>query len=555
MKKWLSILLTVLMAMQAVPAFATASISIADITYTRPGERAVCTELKALARKIRAADSYEEAAACVEAAAKLYHEVDDMYILAHVTDSGRERDRIDSIYSSVFVEYQDFIYEAMRTEYAQALREAFPVDLASYHWDLLPPTSEIKTLLERETRCAQRCADLLYDSTITYQKERYTLGELYYLDDDDYEEAAERWYDKYYDALLEAYAQLIGVRNDLAKARGYSNYADMCFDQMEVGYTAAMLSDFLADVLSEIVPVQDRLYYEEGGYYDADVSMRLRDFLPEAAELLEDLSPQFGECFREMVALGNYYWDQDYAQESHGVTYYMATYDLPVVAFTYDDDLYGMITVVHEFGHYYETVRMGNRSIINLDVAEIHSMAMELLFSRRIDQLDARKGYTLAYDTLAGTLDSLVNFSSSASIELALYCLPEEELTVENMKRIGESYWLAYGFASEDTPVEACDWIAYDSLFYQPFDGLWYSIAAVAALDIWEIALEDEAEAIARYEALIDAEPKNIIEATDALGVKSIFSPGRMERLAELLIDEFLEGDWRPTKGWVPKAS
>lgn len=248
-----------------------------------------------------------------------------------------------------------------------------------------------------------------------------TLRDIDWVDSErDWKSAKQKWYDTHYDVLLDTYIELVRTRGELAQARGYSDYAEMAFAEYELGYTPEMLQRLLDDLAVYLVPVQDRFYYDLGGYYDADVTV------------------------------------------------------------------------------------------------------------------------------------SLDGFMDSARVQV--YRLPPDELTPSMVHNIARRVYDEYGYLFGEYEFETNAWLTESELYYAPFNTLCYSLAGIVAFDLWGIARTDEARAVALYDLLVESNPANIEAATTAIGVDSLFAPGRMRTLAALIKEHLLDATWTTESGAIPDS-
>ena len=211
-----------------------------------------------------------------------------------------------------------------------------------------------------------------------------------------------------------------------------------------------------------------------------------------------------------------------------------------------DDDL---LTMRHEAGHAFHSLAterawpLLKHGVDRMEVAELASFGMELLTLPVLerarggfyDAADAKRSEALLLDRVFGLLVSICQIDA---IQHWIYQQPAESLTVEGIDAAWDA--IAERF---DTGV---DWSGLGRartkgwhvihLFQFPFYYLEYGLAYLGALQLYERALRDPAEALAGYKRMLGLGGTRPIDALfAAAGLEFGFDRPLVARLAELV--------------------
>ena len=133
---------------------------------------------------------------------------------------------------------------------------------------------------------------------------------------------------------------------------------------------------------------------------------------------------------------------------------------------------------------------------------------------------------------MADSLCLYVEQAAYAQFEMALYDLPEEELTAENIRnlyrQVGENYGFdSYGFDDRD-------FITVTHYFTSPLYILRYVVSNDAALQLYQLEQEQAGTGLARLEAHLATEEYYFLAFLDSAGLQSPFAPGRLQTVRKL---------------------
>ena len=363
-------------------------------------------------------------------------------------------------------------------------------------------------------------------------------------------------------AMGEVFMQVLDLNTKLAKAQGYSNYAEYAYEvEYARDYSASDILAFADAVKQYIVPLSDDIYslyihdiYEldEYGYMNVYLGDYTgRGTLDAIRPYIGNMSSELLESWDYMVNHGLYDITARDTKEDSGFTTIIPSYGAPFFFNRPSEFLVDFLTVLHEFGHYnnfYYHPSGWNDGRASYDVSEVHSQGMELLFSKYYKNLFG-KNADLVQDLLMGRLlgDAIVYGAMCG--ELELYASSTPDVTLEMVNRKYRELSEEYGFTEPDDPAtELYDWIETPHLTVSPMYYISYATSAAGAFTFWLEAKTDG------YDAAVDHYLRFVsqsvyspfLEQFESAGMENPLSPEYIRDLAEALrasldIDERLD--------------
>lgn len=414
-------------------------------------------------------------------------------------------------------------------------------------------TEEEAALYEEEDRLIQDYDQIIENGVPVQAAGRVWTAEALEgagIDAETYAVASEALIAGRYRAAGEIYLQLVRLRTEQAQWAGYDGYA-------EYAYEALYTRDYGLEDAAELhklakrylLPLQLRLLEETGEQELRALSVRSR---MNGEEVLDAIQP-FAEAFdREMrdtfrFLRAHHLYDIEYGEHKLPTGYTVA---LPAYgsAFIFNcpyGDYQDLSDTVHEFGHFFETFHCTQHDLwaaFNIDVGEIDSQALELMFTEQAGALfGERYGAVYRNAVLCNILDSVLDGCLYDEFQTAAYQNPE--MTVEELnvlfKELSEDYGYSYGPGVEEDPA----WVENAHNFQNPLYFISYATAALSALDLWFLYLENPREAREVYlelAALSLSLPYRA--AAEEVGLRDIFDDETVPALAGALEDH-LDGE------------
>ena len=307
-------------------------------------------------------------------------------------------------------------------------------------------------------------------------------------------------------AAAELYLQLAALRRGEAERAGFDSYP-------EYAYAVSFAREYVPEdmrrlqrvVKSYLAPLYVRcvlaLDEAELPWDDADV--------PSDTELLDAIgariggvSPELTEAFdflrrNELYCIGggDELLDMGYTT---ALSAYRSAFLFNKVTTRFD----AFQTTVHEFGHFnafYHDPTPMLYQYDNMDVSEIQSQALEMLFLPALQDLLAGDGSAgravVALYALESMLGSIVDGCLYDEFEQTVYAEPD--MTVRELHALEQKLNAEYGLDAlyADDPY----WVYIPHLFDSPCYYISYATSALPALEIWLRSLDDRAAAVDTY--------------------------------------------------------
>lgn len=347
----------------------------------------------------------------------------------------------------------------------------------------------------------------------------------------DYEQLLNTDYDP--QVMGELYLKLTRLRNDIARLYGYDSYADYAYSAVYGrDYTLQDIEDIqetVKSLFSELFfSIQDAMDDRFQTLYELEgdnAETRLDAIEP----CIAGIHPELAEAFTFLREHHLYDLEESDTKLPMGYTAELPRYGS---AFIFDapyGDFSDYATVVHEFGHFNNSFHCTDRTLWagnNMDVSEIHSQALELLFTEYADELFGDLGPAFRWYEVSYLLTSVLDGFMYNEFEAAVSRDPE--MTVEEMGQLFLTIADSCGGGYEEN-----DWMETTHLFQSPFYYISYGTSALSALDIWLSSLADREAGIDAY-MTISALSTTVAygEAVEQAGLRDIFDETALTALA-----------------------
>ena len=490
-------------------------------------------------------------------------ELDKMYTQQALNEIRYYRDVNNEEYASIDTELQQ-IYRDVVDQFLQVVRDVLGTEyresfgahigdeeMVEDYLDYEDMTEELQALLDEENALEQQYDQAsMAEYTVTVKGQKWTEAS--------YNEAIEEltWREMLAistaldraknEAICPIFLDLVKNRNAMAQIYGYDNYAEYAYtDLYNRDYTIEEIKSVYAAVKEYIVPVLSEV--EERVYAGNLNDLLYMDYLTEdyvievVGRHMGDIDPALAEVYQYMVDHHLYDIDYDPNKMNVGYTTTLYEYQEPFIFNTPDYSYYDLETMIHEFGHYNEAFHAGTTlitDVTNMDVAEIHSQGLELLYLEYADDVygeglgDTARQMVL-YQMLYSVIDGCLYDEFQNAVFAADHDMTEEEVN-QLFRRLSEEY----GYVYYDTEDAAYDWVDVPHTFSSPMYYVSYGTSALAALDIWTIAQEDRQAGIDKYMELTTyGLTTTYCELLEKCGLKSIFEEETIREIAQAVAD------------------
>ena len=334
--------------------------------------------------------------------------------------------------------------------------------------------------------------------------------------------------------IKEVYLEIVKNNNKVAAWYGYDNYIDFSLYLYGRDYTAEQ-ADSIKDAIKEnVLP----LYYAYNNWVaesgcingvNEDYTVT-EDDLKKIPDLLKNIDSSLSDNFNHLLDQKLYDNEKSDTKTGAQFTSPLPSYKDACMLLSPNGIVRDFTTVIHEFGHFnnfcsadYNALNTGTV----VDVYEISSQALEMLFAKYYPDLNSTYGEALKEQTCYGMLYNIMSAFMVYDAECQIY--RTEDLTVEKLDQIWSDTIQKYGM-EQDYPENS--WIAITHLFTQPCYYIGYGTSGLIALELYNMSCSDYDKAIDCYRQIYSAQPGiQFNELVQKAGLTDIFSADTIENI------------------------
>ncbi len=542
-------------------------LSYSDMEYTPVSEAEFTAAIDAVRALIPDGANAEAAEEAFDKTAELFMTVNtNLTLLGIRTSQNIDDDEAQELYMSEAALYYDifdpFIFlvrDILKSPCASILDDdGLTEDDRAYYLAYTGTSEEAKALSLELDSLSELYWDAYYDDyTYTYEGVELTAeeAEQYYsfgmIPAEDYSVIMTSIERDRNAAMGEVFMQVLDLKTKLAKTQGYSNYAEYAYEvEYERDYSSSDILAFASAVKQYIVPLGDDLYelfnhdiYTLG--YEGYMNVYLGDYtgrgtLDTVRPYIGNMSSELLEAWDYMINHGLYDITVRDTKEDSGYTTVIPSYGAPFFFNRPSEFLYDFLTIIHEFGHYnnyYYHPCGWNDGSSSVDVAEVHSQGMELLFSKYYKNIFG-KNADLVQDMLMYKLLYGAIVEGAMYGELELYAASTPDVTLEMINQKYRELSEEYGLTDPADPAtELYDWVEIPHITTSPMYYISYATSASGAFTFWLEAKTDG------YDAAVDHYLKFVsqsvyspfLEQFETAGMENPLSPVYIRDLAQAL--------------------
>ena len=331
--------------------------------------------------------------------------------------------------------------------------------------------------------------------------------------------------------IVDLYARLIALRQDQAAYLGYDNYVNLACD-LYYGrdYTPEQELAYVEQVKEKLVPLYRQvglMGYEELGYYSA-TEEQVFWYLEMAAKNMGGI---MAEAFGVMERNELYNIAPGENKYPASFEIYIWDYDVPFVFLNPEGSNYDALSFAHEFGHFCNDYASYG-TMLNIDCGEVLSQGMEYLtlcYTGDTEEMVRMK--------MADSVCTYVEQSAYAAFEQAAYGLTGAELTGENLVELYEKVTVEYGF--DVWEYDGTELAELTHLFGYPCYMFSYVVSNDAAMQIYQLELEEQGKGLKTYEECLTSEAWDLTEFVREAGLESPFAEGRLDDVKAIFEEVF----------------
>ncbi len=445
----------------------------------------------------------------------------------------------------VAIDTQDEALVALREVCKSPYREAMEEIIDPALVDLYAKYEEI-TDREKEIALKENSLEQEYDQAaeeeyyITYNGEEWSFerftNEGEFLAREDAIAIYQALYKEKNSVLGEIFLELVALRNEEAELAGYDNYAEYAYEEQYVrDYSLEDVEDLFKAIKKDVVPVvrdmNDFVYDQD--YYSilwASDNHTGDDLLEKISPYLEEIDPELLETMDHMISCELYDLDEATGKASVGFTLGLSYYNDAFVFISPYGNYYDYSQTIHEFGHYNQSYR-NTEDIMeqqtNIDVCEIHSQGLEMLYSGYMADIleDEELGDVISYMQVYNMTTTITNAALVSEFEIEAYKNPD--MTLQELGRLYLKLSTKYGTYYTQEIKELYTWSDISHMFSSPCYYISYLTSAFSSLDILAMSEEDRHEAVETYMEITTL-PTYVpyCSAVEYVGLRDIFEDG-----------------------------
>lgn len=351
-------------------------------------------------------------------------------------------------------------------------------------------------------------------------EERTAMVEAY---DNEADDTYKQIYDRYYDMLENGadgleFAKLL--REAVLYYRSGTDASTLSGEEMVAKHTKqSNYSAKAADYRYYINKFKNYAEHNGIGVMQNDVSI---ENPLKGLETVGGIDERFKTAYEYLIRNGLCFYSNEGANYT-GVTYYLNTYGDGEIVASGGDDVIG--TLIHEFGHFQRGLTIetdAEESFFRTDIdalAELDSQTFELIAMDCYDDIYAANADAMKYQKLISAAYQIPDTAAMAMYEISLYNMNIEDMSDEQLcdamtKTFGDKWY------------EACR-------FYFIFPGrlLQYSLTMFAAVQIYDLYLNDREAGLQKYFEACEFDGEDYEELMDKLSLVSAFDDNAFEAL------------------------
>lgn len=386
--------------------------------------------------------------------------------------------------------YSVFLSDMLKSRYREDYIAEVGEENALLYEDYEAMTDEQKALVEREKELQDEYRSLAAQDYGSYEATAAVMAPLY--------------------------VELVELRKEIAKSYGYDDYVTYAYESTYYrSYTPEEAAQMGELVKEKLAPLYLRALLSESGE-DRNAFYRVSDTEEETLfALLERyiplMSASLGESLQHM--LDTHAYNIAYSEKKHAASFTTMLYQYgePFVFSQPEKDSQPLSlgALVHEFGHYhsfladptYDTPDGYIYAMDDIDVAEISSTALELLFLDFYPELYGGDAAALQRGSLSGVLSNVVFGCMFDEFQQKIYTA--ENLAPEDVSEIFHSVLTDYMGDVFIDDYAYHMWAVVNHNFEAPLYYISYAISALAAFQFWTDAQTDYDGAMRAYMDLV----------------------------------------------------
>ena len=307
------------------------------------------------------------------------------------------------------------------------------------------------------------------------------------------------------------------------------NYADFAWEYYYYrDYSPSEAEAYLEEIRLELVDLYRQVIHSQVWdlYNEPRSEEEVFNYVKDTAQAMGGVTE---EAFRLLQQAELY--DISVGENKSGLSFetYLTSYYEPYIFISGTGTAIDSLTFVHEFGHFLNDYAAAG-SIAGTDVMEIFSQGMEYL-----SLCYGEAGQEFADVKLAESLAVYVEQAAYAAFEQAIYDLPAEEVTADNLLALYEEIGRSYGFDTMDWDPR--DLVTIPHFYSNPMYIISYVVSNDAAMQLYQLEMSNSGAGKTVFEENLDTEEAWFMAFLENAGLQSPFD--RVDEVKALMEQHF----------------
>ena len=515
-----------------------------DMPYERPDAEGTKQAIAALAERLAAATSYDEARAVFMEKELLEKRIDTLQNLSYIRHSIDTRDAFYNAENDFWDEFTPELEEPRQAWTLAMLKSPFRPQFEEEFGTLMFRNAEISARsfspeiipeMQAEGKLTTEYAKLIASAQIPFEGGTYTLSQLspFKTDADDAVRLAAwkaegAWYKEHQADLDRIYDELVHLRDTMGKKLGHDGYIPLGYDRMERNcFDKTDIERFRAAVIKYVVPLSEEIYRHQaeriGVEYPlsfADAALAFRsgnprpqgtadDILVQGRRFYEELSPETAEYFDGML-------DQELmdvlsteGKEGGGYCTSLLDYRMPFIFANFNGTQGDVEVITHEAGHGFAMWMNRDRIPISyiwpgMESCEVHSMSMEFFAWPWCEGFFGPDTKKYLFSHLSGSVTFIPYGTMVDHFQHIVYERPD--MTPAERHAVWKELlgtYMPWMRLDGEIPFYADGegWQRQMHIYEVPFYYIDYCLAQTVALEFWAMIQDDQKDAWEHYMA------------------------------------------------------
>ncbi|NWN46035.1 M3 family oligoendopeptidase [Candidatus Phytoplasma pruni] len=456
-------------------------------------------------------------------------------------------------------------YEGLVKEFGALLLQKTHLFLKTFDAKIIP-------FLQKENALTTEYEKLIADPSVNFRGKQYNLSQMAtFLSVPDrntrkeaqlaisaFFEKNEKEYDRIYDNLVQ-------VRNEMARLLGYENFVQLGYDRLgRVDYNIDHVASYRENILTNVLPFyrktltkkSRRIGIDKLQSYDAKFNFLSGNPTPKGGVdfQVEQAKKMYAEMSEETNQLFNLLVDKELLElESKpnkvggGYCTYLPKFQSPFVFANFNGTSHDVDVLTHEMGHAFQVYQ--SRHLIpeyrfpTLEAAEIHSMGMEFLAWPWMHHFFKEDSEKYKFSHLSESLNFLLYGALVDHFQHEVYQKPA--MTPEERKQVWheleQKYLPLQNFEEDKFLQKGTYWYRQGHIFSSPFYYIDYTLAQVAALEIWSLSQENYPQTWQLYLSLCQkGGSESFVNLLKNSGLNNPFEKDTLKNIA-VKVDHYLD--------------